>query len=551
MPDRQRDNLALNNGLLHYHASDKHRSRLSCAMPCFSLIVDLLLILVLTQGTFASEAKNSQSTEKKYFFPYGACVLCTIRHCHGVERTDHQGLYMSLDVQIDQVLRGPFKNGQNFNFSFDGSPELLPEKPDSEMVGQKCVLAFNTLGLEFGRRAQCCLQDPYAPFPFQRFTDSDVDKLRQKIGEVKMEPRELREAMQLYIERRWTQKRVSDFCRPELRRISGFIPTRKAIGGELYPDAKTEIGEVHWDATLHDGVISYTVDAKRDNDTWNLEDGQPVLVPFTDDDFLIYRIRQTLESCFESYRYTRNFGDQPKPHSPFGENSFRVLRNSKNKITAVECKELDGQTITANLDSGLSIKSILVNGKSDEKWNTALRDVNTNIDKLNAGDVHWHDNDIKDPRARQLLLYYRLLMILWPITIGIIIVGASFGLWRLLRRKTGSAKKYPRKLWFMAALVVPPTFIGLQQLIINFVFRGNMSLTENWIWNVISLGLLFGIIPFMVALTLIGFLQPVWRDPELTKFSVAWFLKRSIPWLLILFAIWCSLLSAFSLTMMG
>lgn len=143
-----------------------------------------LLLLVLSCGAIGAE---SISTDEKHFFPYGACIVYKIQKFRRIQSTVGTD-YDILEVHIDQVLRGPFTNGQSMGLSFDSSPEFLPKKPTSEMIGQRCVLAFNPLGFAPGKDSSCSMDDPYTPFPYQRFTDVDVANLGKQVDSVKMKP---------------------------------------------------------------------------------------------------------------------------------------------------------------------------------------------------------------------------------------------------------------------------------------------------------------------------------------------------------------------------
>jgi len=513
------------------------------ALRCVIWLVWCLSAAIILPIAMADEPKTLESSGQKYFFPYAACVLCTIEQCQARPSADSDGAY---SVQIDRVFRGPFKKGQKTVFSFEYYPELLPKKPLSEMAQQKCVLAFNPGQID----GLCFLEDTYAPFPFQRFTDKDLAHLEEKMDEVTMEPLQLQGVLQSYIQRRWTLEHIRDFCRPELRKFDARYPDSrfKAMGGELNY-VTPDIGTANWHAGIDEGgAIYYFVDVRRGKDVWSVASAHPVLTPFTDDDYLTYRVRRTLDSCFESYRFTHALLE---PHSPFEGTSFRLVRDSTKRITAVHCKQKNGQLLTVELAPGLSIKSILVDGHPDKVWNAALHDVNANIDKLNEGAAQWSDGNVQDPIAKKFLFYWRMLIALWLITIAILVVAIVLGLRLLPRLKEADGQKYARKPWLIAACLVPPVFIVLQQAIIVFVFRhGSTFYSQHSFWSLMSLSLIIGIVPFMVALTLIGCIQALWKDPTLTRLSLPWFIKRLMPLWLLLFAAWCSLLMASSFMLM-
>lgn len=93
--------------------------------------------------------------------------------------------------------------------------------------------------------------------------------------------------------------------------------------------------------------------------------------------------------------------------------------------------------------------------------------------------------------------------------------------------------------WLVGAALVPPSFLGASWLLGKLWAHPEYS--SIGLHNVVCFMPLFAIVPFMAALVIIGFLQPIWRDDRLQRWTRDWFLRRGLP----LFVLICaSLVSA-------
>lgn len=98
------------------------------------------------------------------------------------------------------------------------------------------------------------------------------------------------------------------------------------------------------------------------------------------------------------------------------------------------------------------------------------------------------------------------------------------------------ARKYRKWPWFIAAAMVPPLAFDLASSIAS---RWNTQSPnfDSGGYNFCVHVPTFGIVPFMVALILIAFLQPIRRDPSLRRWTREWCVKRLIPVFLLMGAL--------------
>ena len=118
------------------------------------------------------------------------------------------------------------------------------------------------------------------------------------------------------------------------------------------------------------------------------------------------------------------------------------------------------------------------------------------------------------------------------------------GIRSLKKHRKTNQNKYSNKTWFIAAGLVPFVFLAAQQIVLNIMIR--LPSPPINLSAYVSLSWICGIVPFVLAFALIGLLQPIWRDPDLPKGTFSGLVKKEIPWILILFALWCSVLGSYS-----
>lgn len=274
------------------------------------------------------------------------------------------------------------------------------ESPEAESelkkirAGMRCVLGFDRSWLEGN---ECKLWNIAAPFPAQVFSNSDIQHLRVKLKNLVENNIKLKVILQKYLEERWTVERVRKFCQPE-RRIAQPVQNLMCrnsfvLSGELYPSLKDELGDVTWYCGADNNVPDqYSVCVKRKTksaglnspDLWILEFGQPGFSSYTEDEFNIDLVAESLSNCARNYDIVhRETTKADLSGRVLGLTKAQIIKAQNGQVTAYTCVLSNGATLVAELDQNLSIKSILVDGKPDKDWTKAVAEAAENIDILN------------------------------------------------------------------------------------------------------------------------------------------------------------------------
>lgn len=155
------------------------------------MIVIISTTAPLTAALGAQNITAVMREEDFFLFPYHFCAVLTVKDCH-TEAQPHwspRDQTTILSVHIDDVLRGELPQGADLDLTFAEPTEaLFGGQGVAELRGRRLVLAFESG--RFPRPVRNTLTSPwlpfeirklYAPFPQQRFTDKDLETLKQNL----------------------------------------------------------------------------------------------------------------------------------------------------------------------------------------------------------------------------------------------------------------------------------------------------------------------------------------------------------------------------------
>jgi hypothetical protein len=125
------------------------------------------------------------------FFPllFDTCAVLTVKDARVQvdSHTPHSHILI-LTAHIDQVLTGDLGKSKNIDFVFDQSYEkIFADTPCADLRGKTIVLAFRqisfkALSIQFGLKSSLPIVEiwsVFAPFPNQKFSQSDLNGLRR------------------------------------------------------------------------------------------------------------------------------------------------------------------------------------------------------------------------------------------------------------------------------------------------------------------------------------------------------------------------------------
>jgi hypothetical protein len=328
-------------------------------------------------------------------FPYNYCLLVTIESAKLDSSNNGKDPELNFMAHIEESLFGEFSMAGAVGFACAASDaNVLPNGPLSSMAGKRCVWMFQEQGLTESNLLY--MQRFSSPFPNQKFSEADLERLREKMKSLNDESQRCKDALQSYLEHRWSIGRIRDFCRPETRYPPGeqnlVYYSGKTFEGQLYPEAEAEIGQVTWYANVYDGVPDgYSVNVRRGNSRWNLEISSPSLKQFSEDDFVKLRVARTLTSCLRNYDLTHpgiRSGKMYTHYRLWPSRGDDLIRDQGHRVFAYRHIFPDARILTVGLDKKLSISSIKIDGKDDELWNKAYAEANKNIDALHRSYLH-------------------------------------------------------------------------------------------------------------------------------------------------------------------
>ena len=224
---------------------------------------------------------------------------------------------------------------------------------------------------------------------------------------------ELSADIEQLIQNRWPPHRIAEFCRPETRmtglnRVGKFLDSpSENVAGKLYSSMSEKIGEVSWtknnagDRLPSHRLGDYSLTVKKGSDQWLVEYGESTRPSWNDDDYVMHRLYCTLLNCLDAYRKTHT-GDCPicivsdaDRKNPIIDRSLKLLRageqslerNTSGKIIAYSVSLSGDSKLKATLDKNANVEIISIDGKPDEVWNDAYKQVNENIAKAFAKPV--------------------------------------------------------------------------------------------------------------------------------------------------------------------
>jgi len=283
----------------------------------------------------------------------------------------------------------------------------LDDKPSS-ISNLKTLLPGQIFGLDLGKfvAKDARLWNVTTPFPGQKFTAAEVTELKRRLAAATKNNNQLQDILQKYIEKRWTVDHIRQYCKPE-RRVAEPLQDLNTVhnsfrmGGVLYPSLKSELGEVTWYCGVDNGIPDmYSVSVFRKTDVaglkrpdhWILEMGHPSLTQYSENDFISGMLTTTLFYCgFNFDRVHRNTRTTDLTGQIYWIHGQQVVRDKEGRVKAFSCQIADGRTLCAELSQNLEIKSVLVNGKVDPDWTSAVSEASKNIDYLNRQDEYLCD----------------------------------------------------------------------------------------------------------------------------------------------------------------
>lgn len=345
--------------------------------------------------------KLDNAEQQTFFFPYRVCIRAMITDAKQLNSEANYPPCLLLHLKIEEVLYGSFPEHTHVKISIqDPDWTLLPEAHISKSKRRTCVLAFDPQVNDSSQTTVVRSADimpvsrVYAPFPRQRFSVSDFANFKSKLSQIRVSDQ--RAGLENYLRETWTPKRIADFCRPETRAISFFqelVPQGETWRGNLYTKLECPAGKVTWYANSHDGIPNQCSLRVKSNelgqDYWSLSLTEQIpLKGFSDIDFIKARLAYTLENGLWAYERVHKVRLRiPQPKYAWWTNAnlshAKLLRDKDGHVSAYQIAIPNNGVLTARLDKNSSIRTILIDDKPNYTWGNILREINTNIDRVN------------------------------------------------------------------------------------------------------------------------------------------------------------------------
>lgn len=343
-----------------------------------------------------ADVKKAVGPIEDTVYPYGHCVVASI-----VEVVETRGDTVEVAAQVNDVLFGRFyKEGEKVKFLVPRS--LLPKRPINRLNGCKCVWEFG--GTWPGTEEPTELKNGHCPFPGQVFTAADIELLKARLAEEKVLVARRQAALLSCLQKRWTVAKIRDFCRPENRwntltsRLD-YSGGDDIWSGQLYPDLYLGGRKMtlRWKAEIVEGIPEdFEVWAEPEKQSlfirnaWRIDfswfsDWDSML--WTDDQFQKYRLTYSIDNFVMAYRIKHRLGfDSGIFLQWFDRPSWetKLLFDRNKKLIGYSCPLANGQLLQAKLNVEGSIKEILINGKEDPEWTTALTELDKSLDQFNS-----------------------------------------------------------------------------------------------------------------------------------------------------------------------
>ncbi|MBK7747998.1 MAG: hypothetical protein IPI39_12165 [Candidatus Obscuribacter sp.] len=360
------------------------------------------------QKQTANKASSEQPTLRLYkgYFPYHACLQVTINQV--IKKPER---VLLLKATINDVYRGNYKKGSTLNLTVDdngatptsAAPAIDSTSPTSftflsTLKNTKQIVAFNIAPkwdpnpkIPGAKDRVCNLWIPYAG---RGFTQKDLTQLKTLITDSPTQPAKAKAAFQKLLETKWTPDRINDYCRPETQRnwLSPFDGTGMIDWtGTLHASkASTLKGKtIEWLADVsHNSPILYTINISSPDQNysgWDLQLADPSIVEWTDQDFLLFRVKKSIELAAFALASLNKFV-QPAESDYlhlFSVTGTSVAKDQSGKVTACLYRLDNGKTLTALLtdDRSQSVDKILIDGKFDPGWTAMYKDYPCNLKK--------------------------------------------------------------------------------------------------------------------------------------------------------------------------
>ncbi|MBK9622255.1 MAG: hypothetical protein IPO31_23980 [Candidatus Obscuribacter sp.] len=363
------------------------------------------------QKQTVNKASSEQPTLRLYkgYFPYHACLQVTIDEV--IKKPER---VLLLKATINDVYRGNYKNGSSLYFSFfDELDGPISFSNLNSLKNSRQIIAFNQWPEEINKPelnngfkklrhiSKNSISDLWIPYAKKGFRPCDIGQIKALIKDSPTQPEQARVAFQSVLETKWTPERINDFCRSENQWPVGGATEHTANYGDdwapicMHTNRANELRgkAVIWQAAVHNNVPTYynifVSSTGANSGSWNLEVASPSLEEWTDDDFLMHRVSQSIaQSAYaqfivNAYAHKKATIDR----SLFNNRSKETVLKDKNGIAiAYQCQLDNGKTLTAVLsdDTSKSIDRILINGTLDSGWTDMYKNSKSNHDKCRA-----------------------------------------------------------------------------------------------------------------------------------------------------------------------
>lgn len=237
----------------------------------------------------------------------------------------------------------------------------------------------------------CNLWIPYAG---RGFTQRDLAQLKALIKDSPTQPAKAKAAFQRLLETKWTPGRINDYCRPEtqINWLSCFDGTgMNDWTGKLHASKASALKgkTIKWLADVsNNSPILYTINISSPDQNfsgWDLQLADPSIVEWTDQDFLLFRVKNSIELAAFALASLNKFV-QPAESDYlhlFSVTGASVVKDQSGKGTACLYRLDNGKTLTAVLtdDRSQSVDKILIDGKFDPGWTAMYKDYPSNLKK--------------------------------------------------------------------------------------------------------------------------------------------------------------------------
>lgn len=190
--------------------------------------------------------------------------------------------------------------------------------------------------------------------------------------------------IQRYLEKRWTPERIKMFCQPDTRQFVGTNGRlgSKSYSGQLYNDLENSLGKVTWRfKDLGDGTRAFEIDVNKGTDSWVVECAELGTNNFSESDFKKYLINEKLKYTFFAYQLLSEPGTKRDDIvSGFMIAAIESLQEKADGSMEASGVMFNNKKFKALVAKDFVIKAVLVNGKNNKYWDTAIKDVSKNVD---------------------------------------------------------------------------------------------------------------------------------------------------------------------------